>query len=86
MAGLTLIDYFEQAALAGTPTTALSWSTIAHQLQQGISQNRQANLLTALVNQGLSILRPSPGALSPASVKLEPEALAPALDSDRIPA
>ena len=86
MAGLTLIDYFEQAALAGTPTTALSWSTIAHQLQQGISQNRQATLLTALVNQGLSILRPSPGALSPASIKLESQALAPALDRDRIPA
>jgi hypothetical protein len=47
-----------------------------------ISQNRQPNLLKALVNQGLAILRPSPAALSPAPLTLEPQAL----DSDRIPA
>jgi uncharacterized protein (DUF697 family) len=86
MAGLTLIDYFERAALAGTPATALSWSTIAQHLQEVIGQNRQPNLLTALVNQGLSILRPSPAALGPAPVTLEAQVLAPALDSDRIPA
>jgi hypothetical protein len=34
------------------------------------------------VNQGLAILRPSPAALSPAPLTLEPQAL----DSDRIPA
>jgi uncharacterized protein (DUF697 family) len=82
MAGLSLIDYFEQGALAGTSANALSWSAIADHLQQVISQNRQPNLLKALVNQGLAILRPSPAALSPAPLTLEPQAL----DSDRIPA
>ncbi|MEB3314559.1 MAG: DUF697 domain-containing protein [Cyanobacteriota bacterium] len=86
MAGLSLIDYFEQAALAGTSANALSWSAIAHHLQQVISQNRQPNLLKALVSQGLAILRPSPAVLSPAPLPLEPQALAPTLDSDRIPA
>ncbi len=59
MAGLSLIDYFEQAALAGTPTTALSWEEIAHHLQEVILQNRQVSFLQTLIKQGVPILSPS---------------------------
>ncbi|TVP65747.1 MAG: DUF697 domain-containing protein, partial [Leptolyngbya sp. LCM1.Bin17] len=60
MAGLSLVDYFEQAALAGTSTTALSWSAIADRLQTVIQQNRQVSLVRRLVSQGIDILKPSP--------------------------
>jgi len=63
MAGLSLIDYFEQATLAGTPSHSLSWEAIAQRLQTVIQQNRQLNLLQALVNQGISILKPAPTAV-----------------------
>ena len=60
MAGLSLIDYFEQAALAGTPTQALSWEAIAQRLSTVIQKNRQIALLQNLVKQGISILKPAP--------------------------
>ncbi len=66
MAGLSLVEYFEQAALAGTPTTALSWEAIAQRLQGTIQQNRQLNLLQTLARQGIDILKPTPAQL-PAS-------------------
>ncbi|MFH7241728.1 MAG: DUF697 domain-containing protein [Spirulina sp.] len=59
MAGLSLIDYFEQAALAGTPTQALSWEAIAQRLSTMIQQNRQVTLLQNLVKQGIGILKPA---------------------------
>ena len=62
MAGLSLIDYFEQAALAGTPSQALSWEAIAQRLATVIQQNRQIALLQNLVKQGISILKPAPNA------------------------
>ncbi|MGB3202523.1 MAG: DUF697 domain-containing protein, partial [Nodosilinea sp.] len=66
MAGLSLVDYFEQAALAGTPTTALSWEAIAQRLQTTVQQNRQLSLLQALAKQGIDIFKPAPAQL-PAS-------------------
>lgn len=60
MAGLSLIDYFEQAALAGIPTQALSWDAIAQRLSTVIQQNRQISVLQNLVKQGISILQPAP--------------------------
>lgn len=60
MAGLSLIDYFEQSALAGTPASALSWEAIAQRLQTVIQQNRQVSLLQTLVKQGIDILKPTP--------------------------
>jgi uncharacterized protein (DUF697 family) len=66
MAGLSLIDYFEQAALVGTPTTALSWEAIGQRLQSTIQQNRQLSLLQTLARQGIEILKPTPAQL-PAS-------------------
>ncbi|WP_052050895.1 DUF697 domain-containing protein [Leptolyngbya sp. KIOST-1] len=80
MAGLSLIDYFEQAALAGTPTTALSWEAIAQRLQATIQQNRQLSLLQTLAKQGIEILKPTPAQL-PASSALDLDLdLTPALD------
>ncbi|HIK45110.1 MAG TPA: DUF697 domain-containing protein [Leptolyngbyaceae cyanobacterium M65_K2018_010] len=73
MAGLSLIDYFEAAALADTPTHALSWEAIAQQLQAAIQQNRQFSLLQTLVQQGINILKP---AVSPSPL---PELASPAL-------
>ena len=60
MASLSLVDYFEQAALAGTPTTALSWEAIAQRLQTTVQQNRQLSLLQTLAKQGIDILKPTP--------------------------
>ncbi|NJL45941.1 MAG: YcjF family protein [Leptolyngbyaceae cyanobacterium SM2_3_12] len=60
MAGLSLIDYFEQSALAGTPASALSWDAIAQRLQTVIQQNRQVTLLQALIKQGIDTLKPTP--------------------------
>jgi uncharacterized protein (DUF697 family) len=81
MAGLSLITYFEQAALAGTPTSALSWEAIAHHLQEMILQNRQVSTLQTLIKQGLAMLGndssqatlPSPRGQMPTSMSLEPE-------------
>jgi uncharacterized protein (DUF697 family) len=75
MAGLSLVDYFEQAALAGTPTAELSWDAIAQRLQSTVQQNRQLSLLKTLARQGIDILKP---AQLPASS-------APALDLDAAP-
>jgi hypothetical protein len=69
MAGLSLVDYFEQAALAGTPTSELSWDAIAQRLQTTIRQNRQLSLLQTLAKQGIDILKPTPAQL-PASTAL----------------
>lgn len=68
MAGLSLVDYFEQAALAGTPTTALSWEAIAQRLQSTIQQNRQLSLLQTLAKQGIDIFKPAqlPASTAPA--------------------
>ncbi|MFQ4138398.1 DUF697 domain-containing protein, partial [Nodosilinea sp. PGN35] len=66
MAGLSLVDYFEQAALVGTPTSALSWEAIAQRLQATIQQNRQLSLLQTLAKQGIDILKPAPAQI-PAS-------------------
>ncbi|MBW4483168.1 MAG: YcjF family protein [Tildeniella torsiva UHER 1998/13D] len=74
MAGLSLVDYFEQAALAGTPTSALSWDAIAQRLQTTIQQNRQLSLLQTLARQGIDILKPAPAPL--------PASTAPPLDLD----
>jgi uncharacterized protein (DUF697 family) len=60
MAGISLIDYFEAAALAGTAKPALSWDAIAQRLQSAIQQNGQASMLKALVKQGIGILKPAP--------------------------
>jgi uncharacterized protein (DUF697 family) len=60
MAGLSLVEYFEQAALAGTAPTELSWEAIAQRLQTTVQQNRQLSLLQALARQGIDILKPAP--------------------------
>ncbi|MBD2231585.1 YcjF family protein [Phormidium tenue] len=78
MAGLSLIDYFEQAALAGTPTSELSWEAIAQRLQTTVQQNRQLSLLQTLAKQGIDILKPTPAQLpasTAAPLDLEPTAL-----------
>lgn len=74
MAGLSLVDYFEQAALAGTPTSELSWDAIAQRLQTTVQQNRQLSLLQTLAKQGIDILKPAPAQL--------PASTAPPLDLD----
>ena len=66
MAGLSLVDYFEQAALVGTPTADLSWESIGQRLQAAVLPNRQGNLLKTLAKQGIEILKPTPAQL-PAS-------------------
>jgi uncharacterized protein (DUF697 family) len=58
MAGISLIEYFEAAALAGT-TTSLSWGAISQRLQAAIQQNGQTTMLKALVKQGIDILKPA---------------------------
>jgi uncharacterized protein len=68
MAGLSLIDYFEQAALAGTPAQTISWATIAQRLQTVIQPNRQVTLLQTLIKQGISILKPTEVPVLPAAV------------------
>jgi len=78
MAGLSLVEYFEQAALVGTPATALSWAAIAQRLQSTIQQNRQLSLLQTLTRQGIDILQPAPAQL--------PASTAPALDLATEPA
>ncbi len=77
MAGLSLVDYFEQAALAGTPTTDLSWESIGQRLQSTIQQNRQLSLLQTLTKQGIDILKPAqlPASTAPA-VELTAEPVA----------
>ncbi|MEA5451435.1 YcjF family protein [Leptolyngbya sp. CCNP1308] len=76
MAGLSLVDYFEQAALAGTPARDLSWEAIAQRLQTTIQQNRQLSLLQTLAKQGIDILKPAPAQL--------PASTAPPLDLDTV--
>lgn len=76
MAGLSLVDYFEQAALAGTPTSALSWDAIAQRLQTTIQQNRQLSLLQTLAKQGIDILKPTPAQI--------PASTAPPLNLDTV--
>jgi uncharacterized protein (DUF697 family) len=66
MAGISLIEYFEAVALAGTPNAAISWEAISQRLQSAIQQNGQTTMLKALVKQGIDILKPaaSPAQLS----------------------
>jgi uncharacterized protein len=92
MAGLSLIDYFEQAALADTPAQSISWTTIAQRLQAVIQPNRQVTLLQTLIKQGLSILKPTeaavlPAAATPLALSLSTPTPEPVtLDTDSIPA
>ena len=72
MAGLSLVDYFEQAALVGTPAAELSWEAIGQRLQAAVLPNRQGNLLKTLAKQGIEILKPTPAQL-PASTAPEVE-------------
>lgn len=60
MAGLSLMDYFEESALASTPTPEISWDAIANRLTSAIQQNGQARFLQALASQGIEKLKPSP--------------------------
>lgn len=57
-AGLSLIEHFEAAALAGQSAGALSWD-LGQRLQGLFQQNSQAALLGRLVQQGLERLRPA---------------------------
>lgn len=60
MAGLSLIEYFEEAALAGQSSSSLSLESIGQRLQALFQQNSQGALLVRLVQQGLERLRPTP--------------------------
>lgn len=60
MAGLGLIEYFEEAALAGKFPSSLSLEGIGQRLQTLFQQNSQGALLGRLVQQGLERLRPTP--------------------------
>ena len=60
MAGLSLMDYFEESALDSTPTPEISWDAIANRLTSAIQQNGQARFLQALASQGIEKLKPSP--------------------------
>ncbi|MEB3290313.1 MAG: DUF697 domain-containing protein [Leptolyngbya sp.] len=71
MVGLSAVDYFEQAALAGTPGSALSWEAMAQRLATAIQSNRQITLVQTLVNQGLTILKPTP---EPARIEAQAQA------------
>lgn len=59
MAGLSLIEYFEEAALAGKPASSLSLEGIGQRIQSLFQQNNQGALLVRLVQQGLERLRPA---------------------------
>jgi uncharacterized protein (DUF697 family) len=83
MAGLSLVEYFEQAALAGAPTTDLSWTAIAQRLQATIQQNRQLSLLQTLAKQGIDILNPTPAQL-PASTAPTVDLAAIAVDAELV--
>ena len=61
MAGLSLMAYFEESALAGTPTHGISWDAIANRLQAAIQQNGQTRFLQSLARQGIERLKPAPG-------------------------
>ena len=58
MAGQSLIDYFEAAALAQQPRSALSLEAVGQHLQRLIQPGQQAAFLSGLVQQGLDRLRP----------------------------
>lgn len=58
LAGLSLIEYFEAAALVGQATPTLSWEGLGQRLQTLFQQNSQGPLLVRLVQQGLERLRP----------------------------
>lgn len=58
MAGLSLMEYFEEAALAGTPTQDVSWEAIAARLRSAIQRNGQTRFLRSLAQQGIERLKP----------------------------
>ncbi|MBD0335017.1 MAG: YcjF family protein [Cyanobacteria bacterium Co-bin13] len=59
LAGLSLIEHFEAAALAGQTAPTLSLEGLGQRLQALFQQNSQGALLR-LVQQGLERLRPAP--------------------------
>jgi uncharacterized protein len=59
LAGLSLIEHFEAAALAGQTAPALSLEGLGQRLQAVFHQNSQGPLLLRLVQQGLERLRPA---------------------------
>lgn len=58
MAGQSLIEYFEAAALAQQPRSALSLEAIGQHLQRLVQPGQQAAFLGSLVQQGLERFRP----------------------------
>ncbi|MBD2257586.1 YcjF family protein [Pseudanabaena sp. FACHB-2040] len=60
LAGLSLIEHFEAAALAGQTAPTLSLEGFGQRLQALFQQNSQGALLLRLVQQGLERLRPAP--------------------------
>jgi hypothetical protein len=62
MAGLSLMDYFEESALADAPPGDIAWETIATRLQSIIQQRGQARFLQGLAEQGIERLKPAPDA------------------------
>jgi len=60
MAGLSLMDYFEETALTGVTPTEISWESIATRLKSALQQNGQTQLLQTLARQGIERLKPSP--------------------------
>jgi hypothetical protein len=63
VAGLSLIEFFEAAALAGNAAPSLSLEGISQRLQAVFQQSRQGAFLQLLVQQGLERLRPAAPAL-----------------------
>jgi uncharacterized protein len=66
LAGLSLIETFEAAALAGQPEATLPLAAIAQRLQSLFQQGSQ-NTLLRLVQQGLERLRPAPASITAGS-------------------
>lgn len=66
LAGLSLIETFEAAALAGQPEATLPLAAIAQRLQN-LFQQGSHNTLLRLVQQGLERLRPAPASVAAGS-------------------
>ena len=60
MAGQSLMEYFEEAALAGNPTHEISWDAMATRLKSAIQKTGQVRFLQSLAQQGIERLKPSP--------------------------
>jgi hypothetical protein len=67
LAGLSLIEYFEeQPPLGTTESRPLAWESIGAKLQALFQQNRQGSMLTTLAQQSLRRLLPQEAALATA--------------------